>query len=199
MKTHSFRFILASLVSVGLFLGLGATATAQEKTETYKIDPVHSNALFRVKHFGAGYVFGEFLGEKGEIKFNPENPEQTEVNLTIPVDSISTDNTKRDKHLKSPDFFDAKQFPNITFKSKNVEKRTDDSFKVTGDLTIHGKTKEVSTIVQMVGAGEDPQGNYRRGFYTTFNIDRSDFGIDYMSGGVSDNVKLIIAVEGVRQ
>jgi polyisoprenoid-binding protein YceI len=203
MTTRTLRFLFASLLSFGLVLGLTATATAQDSAkkgaETLKVDPVHSNVLFRIKHFNTGYVFGEFLGEKGTIKFDPDNPEKMKVELTVPVESISTDNDKRDKHLKSPDFFSAKQFPNITFKSKEVEKKGKNKFEVTGDLTIHGQTEEVSTVVEQVGSGKDPQGNFRRGFYTEFDIDRTDFGMDFMSGALSDDVKLIIAVEAVRQ
>lgn len=199
MSYKRLRFLLATIVSLGLLVGLGSTAVAQDNAETLKVDPVHSNVMFRVKHFNTGYVFGQFVGETGTIKFDPENVENSSIELTMPVDSITTHHEKRDKHLKSPDFFDAKQFPKVTFKSKKVEKRTDDSFLVTGDLTMHGQTNEVTGIVQQVGSGKDPQGNFRRGFYTTLNIKRSDFGIEYMMGGVSDNVKLIIALEGVRQ
>lgn len=199
MNMRSIRLTLASLLTAGLVCAMGATAFAQDGVETLKVDPVHSNVLFRVHHFGAGYVFGEFLGESGTIKFDPDKPSASSFKIEMPVESIETHNKKRNDHLKSSSFFDAKQFPKITFESTSVKKRGEDTYEVTGKLTMHGTTKKVTSLVMQTGAGKDPQGNFRRGFYTTLNIKRSDFGIDYMTGGVSDNVKLIIAVETVRQ
>jgi polyisoprenoid-binding protein YceI len=209
MSARSLRILVTGLLTAGLLIGLGSSAFAQEnsakeetaesKTETLKIDPVHSNVLFRVQHADAGYVFGEFLGESGVIKFNPDNPEEISFELEVLADSIDTDNAQRDAHLKSADFFNAKQFPKLTFKSTSVEKRSDDTYEVTGDLTIHGQTQEVTALVQHTGSSTDQKGTLRRGFYTTLNIKRSDYGMDFMlGGGVDDNVKLIIAVEAVR-
>ncbi len=199
MNTRRIRVLIATLVSACLLVGLGATAFAQDGVETLKLDPVHSNMLFRVHHFGAGYVFGEFLDKKGTIKFDPKHPEKSSFDIEVAADSIETHNQKRNEHLKSSSFFDVKQFPTLNFKSKTVKRRTDDTLEVTGDLTIHGKTKPVTALVLLTGAGKDPQGNFRRGFYSTINIKRSDFGMSYLPGAVGDNVKLIIAVEAVRQ
>ncbi|MFW5967445.1 MAG: YceI family protein [Persicimonas sp.] len=201
MQFLSLRKTLSILVIFGLFAGLSATAVAEDKkddVETLKVDPVHSNVLFRVKHFDAGYFYGEFVDKKGTIKFDEDNPEKSEINLTVDAKSINTNNKKRDDHLKGPDFFNVKQHPEIKFESKKVKKSGDD-LKVTGDLTLHGKTKEVTVDVEQTGSGKDPEGKFRRGFHTEFNIDRSDFGMDYMTKAASDEVKLIIALEAVRQ
>jgi polyisoprenoid-binding protein YceI len=181
-------------VAAGLVFGASSSAFAQDEM---KIDPVHSSILFRVKHADVGYFFGHFTGESGTVTFDKDNPENNKIDITVTTDSVETFNKKRNNHLKSPDFFNAKQFPELTFESKSWEKMDDGLYKVTGDLTLHGQTKEVSTVVQMTGAGNDGQGNFRRGFLTTFNIKRSDFGIDFMPKVISDRVKLIITVQGV--
>ncbi len=199
MQNLSLRFLFTALISLGLLVGLTGTAAAQDGVEKLEVDPVHSNVLFRVKHFGVGYFYGEFVDKKGTIKFDADNPEKSSLELAVDATSVETHNDKRNAHLKGPDFFDTKQFPEIKFESTKFEKVGEDAYKVTGKLTMHGKTKTVSTQVEHVGAGEDPQGNFRRGFHTVFHIKRSDFGVDFMPGAVSDAVKLIIAVEGVRQ
>jgi polyisoprenoid-binding protein YceI len=197
MATRTLKLLLASLVSLGLLVGAASTAVAQDGVETLEVDPVHSNVLFRAKHFNVGYVYGEFLKKEGTIKYHPKDPSKTSIELTLATDSIDTNFEKRDKHLKSPDFFNAKQFPKITFKSTKV-KEDGDNLKVTGKLTINGKTKTVTADIEKVGAGEDPQGKFRRGFHTTFTIDRHDFGVDFMKGALGADVKVIVAVEGVR-
>lgn len=203
MQFRSIRTLLSALLAFGLFAGLSATAVAEEdgedKAETLKVDPVHSNVLFRVKHFGAGYFYGEFVDKKGEIKFDEDDPDNSSIELTVDAKSISTHNKKRDNHLKGSDFFNVKQHPEITFESKEIEKKGDDEFAVTGDLSLHGKTKEVTVDVEQTGHGKDPKGEYRRGFHTEFTIDRSDYGIDYMTDGVSDEVKMIVSLEAIRQ
>lgn len=194
MQKNISKLLVGLIVAAGLFFGASSTVLAQEKM---KIDPVHSNVLFRIKHMDVGYYFGQFTGESGTVMFDAENPENSKISLTAPIDSVNTFNEKRDNHLKGADFFNAKQFPEMKFESTKWEKRGEDTYKVTGELTMHGKTMTVSPIVQMTGSGNDGQGNFRRGFMTTFNIKRSDFGIDYMPKVVSERVKLIIAVEGV--
>lgn len=207
MSSSKFRIIASSLLSASLLIGLGSSAIAQDKApkeevaeqkaETLKIDPVHSSVVFRVKHKEAAYVFGQFYGKSGEVKYDPNTPENLSFTVEIVTDSVATGNTKRDTHLKSADFFDAKQYPKMTFKSTSAKKRGENTYEVTGDLSIHGKTQQVTTIVQMTGSSVDPKGNLARGFYTTLNINRSDFGMDFMIGPVSDNVKLVLSIEGV--
>lgn len=205
MNNSKLRLIASSLLSASLLFGLGTSAFAQDtaaapagepKVETLTVDPVHSNAMFRVKHNDAAYVFGDFLGESGTFTYDPNNPENSSFNVEILADSINTGNEQRDAHLKSADFFDAKQFPKLTFKSTAVKKRGVNTLEVTGDLTIHGVTNEITTIVQMTGTSTNDKGQQFRGFYTTFNINRTDFGMDYGVGTmISDNVKIILSME----
>ena len=209
VSKRSLRVLASALLSAGLLLGAGTSVFAQDKpaeatktaeggVETLQVDPVHSSLVFRVKHNNVSYVFGEIVDKKGTFKFDPKNPEKSSFSVEAAVESIQTHNEQRNDHLKSPDFFNAKQFPKLTFKSTSVKKRSGETFEVTGDLTIHGQTKKVTTLVQMTGTGQNQEGKKLRGFYSTMNIKRSDFGMDFMiDGGVSDEVKLFLAFETI--
>ncbi len=181
--------------SLSLLMGLPSLATA----ETYKVDAVHSSFIFRAKHFGAGYFYGRFNDATGSIVVDDANPAKSSVEVEVKVDTVDTHDPKRDQHLKSPDFFNAKQFPVITFKSKQVKKSGKDTYEVTGDFTLHGVTRPVTAKVTRTGAGKDPFGKYRIGFETTFTIKRSDFGMKFMIGPVGDEIRMIVSIEGVRQ
>lgn len=187
-----------NLLLVALFtmstLFFSTSAFAQT---SYQVDPVHSNVLFRVKHGGIGYVYGQFLKFEGTVKYDEAKPSKTSIAWTIDSNSVFTNNRKRDTHLKSPDFFNAKQFPKITFKSTKVTKKGD-KLRVKGKLTLNGKTRTITTDVKLTGSGKDQQGNERQGFLTEFSIDRSDYGMDFMvGGGVSDKVDLTVSTEVV--
>src|SRR5215469_186119 len=130
--------ILAFLVAVTLSGALNARAD-----ETYKIDPVHSSISFKVRHFFS-YVSGDFKKFEGTIQVDMNNPEKSAVSATIDVSSIDTKNDKRDEDLRSSDFFDVTKNPTITFKSKSVKKTGSESGDITGDLTMHGVTREIT-------------------------------------------------------
>jgi polyisoprenoid-binding protein YceI len=117
----------------------------------------------------------------------------------VDSNNIDTSDDKRDKHLKSPDFFNAVKFPLITFKSSSVKRKDKDLLLVSGHLTILGKTNPVTITVRRTGAGKDPWGNYRIGFESTFTIRRTDYGMNFMLGGVSDEVNLTVSVQGIKQ
>src|SRR5206468_13118280 len=134
--------LLAALVFAG-------SAMAQEQA---KIDPVHSSVNFRSKHLDTSYVFGRFDKFSGTITDSPQDPTKTAFDVTVDVNSINTGNEKRDAHLKGPDFFSAKEFPTITFKSAAVQSGGGEGkLQVTGDLTLHGVTKPIAAAVQRVG------------------------------------------------
>jgi polyisoprenoid-binding protein YceI len=168
--------------------------------DTWAIDSAHSSAQFAVRHLMVSTVRGSFGKMSGTVNWEPNDPAKSSVQATIDVASISTDNERRDNHLRSPDFFDATQFPNITFKSTKVEKGSD-GFKVHGDLTMHGVTKPVVLTVdgptQPVNAGNA----VKMGATATTKIKRSDFGMTWNraieAGGVtvSDDVTITIDLE----
>src|SRR3569833_1976755 len=149
-------------------------------TNTYQIDSAHSSVHFSVRHLMLSNVRGSFSGIKGAVKFDPAQPERSTVETEIGVSTISTNDEKRDAHLKSPDFFDSEKYPKITFRSTKVDKTGSNSYSVTGDLTIHGVTKPITIEVDEVSEeGKDPWGNTRIGASAKAKIKRSDFGLTY--------------------
>ena len=183
------RFALTALLAFAL-------PVAAHAADTYAIDKVHSAVIFKAHHLGAAWVYGMFTDVSGSLVYDAANPAASSVDLTIKTDSLTTHDGQRDTHLKSPDFFNSKQFPKITFKSKSVTKVDDKTMNVTGDLTMHGVTKPVTAKVTHTGSGKDPTGAQIIGFETAFTVKRSDYGITYWIPQIDDEVPLIISLEG---
>jgi polyisoprenoid-binding protein YceI len=178
--------------------------TTATGTRTYKIDKSHSEAIFQVRHL-VTKVRGRFTDFEGAIDFNDANPEQSSVHFTINATSIDTAEPDRDKHLRSADFFDIEQHPQITFRSKRIAKRGSETYDVTGDLTIHGVTKEVVLPVAHLGKAKDPWGNDRIGFEAETTLNRKDYGLTWNAaletGGflVGDEVKISLQIQAIGQ
>lgn len=187
--------LAASIIAFALLAGFSPAV----KADTYKVDPVHSFALFSIHHFNAGHVWGRFNGPTGEFTLDPADPAKDTFTVELAVANLDTANPKRDADLKGPDWFNARQFPTITFKSTSVKKGEGNTVDVTGDLTIHGVTKSVVVPVELTGTAADPFGHTRSGIQTTITVKRSDFDMKAMPGGVGDDVKLIVALEGIKQ
>ena len=173
--------------------------------ETFTIDGGHSDASFRVKHLMSN-VKGGFGEVAGTIDVNRENPSASSVDFTINAASIDTANDNRDKHLRSADFFDVEKFPQITFKSTKIAPAgTKDVYNVTGNLTMHGVTKQVVLPVTFLGFAKDPWGNDRAGFEIETTLNRKDFGLNWNKaldqGGflLGEDVKVSIALEAVKK
>ena len=196
MKRQGFCVTIAILMILGLSGGVSFPAAA---AETYDVDPVHSAAIFRIKHLGISYVYGRFNDLSGTLKIDNKNPAGHAVDIHVKTKNVDTFNVERDNHLRSLDFFDAEKFPLISFKSESFQKVSSDSYEVVGELSIHGVTRPLTVKVQQTGADKDPWGGYRIGFETTFTIKRSDFGMNFMMGGVGDEVRIIVSIEGVRR
>jgi polyisoprenoid-binding protein YceI len=173
-------------------LGLAAHA------DTFKIDPVHSSIVFSIKHFGVADFYGRFNDLSGKIVLDKADPSKSSVEVSVPVESVDTKNQKRDQHLKSPDFFNGKQFPMIIFKSKSVE-ASGDNYKVTGDLALHGVTKPLTLEITKGAEAKGMEGEIRAGGEARFTIKRSDFGMDFMQGPLGDEVNVILSLEGVKE
>jgi polyisoprenoid-binding protein YceI len=172
---------------------------------TYQIDPAHSSANFTVRHMMISNVRGGFRSVKGTVAYDPADPAGTTIEAVIDASSISTHEDQRDAHLKSPDFLDVAQFPEITFRSAGVEVAGDDELKVTGNLSIHGVTKEVVLTVEgPTEETKDPWGNARRGASAKTKIKRSDFGLTWNAaletGGilVGDDLKIEIEISLIK-
>lgn len=169
---------------------------AQAETITYNFDQPHTQVLFFVDHMGFAKSQGEFEQTDGTITINEEEPEKSVVDVSIPIASLDMDDAKWEEHLKSADFFDAAQFPVMTFKSTSVERTGENTANVTGDLTIHGVTKPTVLAVTHNKSGKHPmKGNNVTGFSATTNIKRSDFGMEYGLPMVGDDVEIRLEVE----
>lgn len=177
-------------------------APALAEVQVWSVDPVHSNVAFSIRHFFT-QVPGQFNDFGGTIHYDPEDVEASRVSFVVQAESIDTDNDRRDQHLRSADFFHVEKFPTLSFESKKVTEAGDE-LQVTGDLTIHGVTREVTIPVEFLGSMVTPMGT-RAGFATEFAIDRKDFGITWNQaldqGGaiLGDEVEIEIDVEGVLQ
>lgn len=192
--------IAASAVSSTGSLSESEAATTEPMT--YSVDLVHSSLLFRIKHANVAYVWGRFNDFSGTFKVDPENPSASMLEMEVRTNSVDTGNEGRDDHLRNPDFFNVRQFPVATFKSTNFEKVGEDKFKVTGDLTMHGVTKEVTADLNWIGTGSF-RNTPKAGFEAKFEIKRSDFGIQtYIApdgsdtGALGNTVDLVVAIEG---
>ncbi len=172
---------------------------------TYNIDPLHSEITFKVKHLMITNVTGNFGKFSGKMESGKDDFSDAEIDFEADVNSINTNNEQRDGHLKSGDFFDAAQYPNITFKSTSFDKQTDDIYKLNGDLTAHGVTKPVTFSAELGGAATDMYGQSKIGFEISGSVHRKDFGLEWNAaletGGVvlSDEVKLLLNVQLIKQ
>ncbi len=192
-----FRNIFAALI----FL----LAPAFAQTSTWTIDPMHSAAEFSVRHLAISNVKGNFTKVGGTVQLDEKDITKSSVDAVIDATSIDTRVADRDADLKSPKFFDVAKFPTLTFKSKKIEKNGD-KLSLTGDLTIHGVTREVVLDLEPSGAAiTDPWGNERRGFAATTKIVRQDFGLVWQGTTktgemvIGDEVKISLEIELVKK
>ena len=172
---------------------------------TWKIDPAHSSVSFSIKHMMIAKVHGAFDKVSGTLQYDAADPSKASVEATIEAASINTREAQRDTHLKSADFFDVEKYPSITFKSKKIE-GSDEEFKVTGDLSIHGVTKEVVIAVEGPSSEmKDPWGNTKIGISGQTKIKRKDFGLNWNAaleaGGVlvGDDVNITLEIQFAKQ
>ena len=197
------------LINTLLSLGI-STTLAWAEAKTYRIDPVHSRLSFEVPHL-MSKVEGHFLEFEGDFTFDPENLKNSKVSVKIQPTSLTTHHTKRDEHLKSPDFFDVKKYAEIQFISKSVtekKKRTPRDptlYLIAGTLKLHGISKDIVLEAQPLGTAIDPWGARRIGFQAHASLNRRDFGIQWnrnlTQGGylIGDDVELTIMIEGIEQ
>ncbi|MGH2508952.1 MAG: YceI family protein [Ktedonobacteraceae bacterium] len=165
----------------------------------WNIDPTHSQVTFSVKHMVVSTVRGNFKVFRGKMEIDEANPANSWVEAEAEISSIDTREPNRDKHLRSSDFFDAETYPTITFKSKVVEPISNDEFRVLGDLTIHGVTKEVLFNTEYSGQVRDAYGKQRAGLVAKASINRRDFGLNWNApleaGGVVVSEKVNIEID----
>jgi polyisoprenoid-binding protein YceI len=193
------RRILSLAAALTLGTGIGAAAP-QALAAEFAIDSSHTDVVFMLNHLGYSNTFGRFNDVSGDFSFDPDSPARAEVSLTIQAASIDTNHEKRDEHLRSPDFLNAKEFPTITFDSTNIEVTGENTGKLTGDLTLHGQTKPVTLDVTFNKMAPHPLPQYDKiltaGFTARGSITRSEWGVGRYAPMVGDEMKLFIEVEG---
>jgi len=182
------------LTFLGALLMLAGSAVAQ--VQTWQIDPNHTSAQFSVRHMGISTVRGDFTKVSGSAQYDPSAPTKASVEATIDAASVDTRVSMRDNDLKSANYFDVEKYPTITFKSKSVQAAGDGKLKITGDLTIHGTTKEVVLDVDGPSApATDPKGNTHIGASASTKINRTDYGVGSKNPMIGEEITITIDVE----
>jgi polyisoprenoid-binding protein YceI len=191
---HLRQLIARPLIAAAFLVGPVLAA------DNYKIDSEHATVIFSVAHFGLGDAYGRFNDPTGTVVLDKQDPSKSSFTFEVKTDNIDTHNEKRDAHLKSPDFFNAKQFPVITFKSTAVKSAGENKYEVTGDLNLHGVTKSISFPIEKTGEGDTKVMGYRTGWKAQVRVKRSEFGMTYgvQQGAIGDDVNLVISFEAVR-
>ncbi len=187
-------------VVTAVFILLTSTLTTTTHAADYIIDTkgAHAAINFKINHVGFSWLTGRFNQFTGNFSYDPKNILASKVNVDIDVSSIDSNHVKRDKHLRSDDFLDTAKFPNAKFVSTTIVPKSDDTFDIIGDLTLHGVTKNITIAASKVGEGEK-WGGYRAGFEGTTILRPADFGIDYDLGPKSATLELELLIEGIQQ
>lgn len=190
-----------ALISGGLLLGGAGSAEVAKAAATanaeggYAIDNGHSSVVFAIQHNKLNDVWGRFNTVSGNFHIDPANLDKSAINVTIDMDSVDTGIEGRDKHLRTPDFFSTKEFPNATFKSAKFVKTGDNTFDVTGDFELHGVKKTMTVKVEYRGEGQG-RGGPVSGLVATFDLPRADFGITKYEGSLGGIVKVTASLQG---
>ena len=194
------RVVIKSSMALMVSMSVWMAASVQAQQVTYVIDTGHSHVGFKVRHLVSN-TRGNFKDFEGTITFDTEDFTTAKVTGTIQSASIDTDHEKRDKHLRSGDFFDTEKYPTISFKSTKIAKTGKDTYAVWGDMTMHGVTKSVKLDAEYTGMATDPWGNEKLGLTVSGEINRLDYGIKWSktldTGGlvVGNEVKLLLEIE----
>ena len=174
-------------------------STVRPALATYEIDPGHTTVVFGAQYMGMGHFWGQFTEYSGTLDYDGENADSFKVSLEIPMSSIDTHNDARNDHLQQADWFNAREYPTVKFVSKSLTANDDDTYTLTGDLTLHGVTKEVEAEVKNLAAKSTPRGD-RCGFDATFTVDRTEFGVTNMAGenGIGEEITLMVGVQSTK-
>lgn len=187
---------LVALALGGALMGAGHAMAAD-----YAIDKQGQHAFvnFKISHLGYSWLYGTFKDFDGSFSFDAAKPQDSKVNVTLNTTSVDTNHAERDKHLRSDDFLNVSEHPTATFASTAVTSTGEGTADITGNLTLNGVTKPVVIAAKFIGEGKDPWGGYRAGFEGSTLLKLKDFDIQKDLGPASQDVELIISVEGVRQ
>ncbi|UPQ89879.1 YceI family protein [Vibrio sinaloensis] len=187
------KTLFATGLAMAMALPFGASAA------DYVIDTkgAHASVNFKVNHLGYSYIKGRFNKFDGEFSYDPANVADSKVMVTVDTTSLDSNHAERDKHIRSSDFIDASKYSTATFTSTSVVDKGDGKLAVNGDLNLHGVTKPITIDAEFIGAGQDPWGGQRAGFYGTTRLELADFNIAVM--GASSYVDMELHVEGIKK
>lgn len=193
-------FAIQTLAVLALVTGL---QPFNVRADNYAVDASHTSVIFGISHLGFSYTYGRFNKVAGSYNLDEANPAASSFEMTLETASVDTGDAKRDEHLRKPDFFNANEFPQITFKSTEVSAKKNDKgetvFEVTGDMTMHGVTRKVTLPLRLLKVGQGMQGEQRSGFLCETRLSRSEFGMTNMVPHIGDDVAVTISFEGVKQ
>ena len=194
-----FSLSMALAGTIGAMAVLSSPSLARQGSgDAFTVDPVHSMVVFRIGHMGVSYAYGMIWQPTGSYTLDFANPGNSSLTIVLDTEKVDTGNERRDNHLRSPDFFNSKQYPKLTFEATSFEMVGENQMRVEGELTMIGQTKPVTAMVEFVDEGDTPQG-HKSGFEAECTIKRSDFGMKFMLGGLGDEVTLMVGIEGIRQ
>ncbi|MCG9595661.1 YceI family protein [Vibrio sp. Isolate25] len=187
------KMLFATGLAMTMALPFGASAA------DYVIDNkgAHASVNFKVSHLGYSFIKGRFNTFEGDFSYDPANIDASKVSVIVDTTSLDSNHAERDKHIRSSDFIDASKYSTATFESTSVKDKGNGKLEVTGNLTLHGVTKEITIDAEFVGAGKDPWGGERAGFYGTTRLELEDFDIPVM--GASSYVDMELHVEGIKK
>lgn len=190
---------MKKIAFAALFAAAAFAQPASADPVAYKIDPGHTSVAFIVNHLGFSNTIGRFNTVSGELTFDQADVAKSKLSVSIDAASVDTNHAKRDEHLRSPDFFNAKEFPKLTFKSVKIEKTGDNAGTLTGDFTMLGVTKPVALTVTFNKSGVSPASKLETvGFSARGVLKRSDFGMKYAVSNISDEIQLLIETEATK-
>jgi len=193
-------FQLKHMATALLLLTLCTTSAIAEDYR-FDIKGQHAFIQFKVKHLGYSWLLGEFRSFDGTFSYDEKQPEKNKVSVHIKAASLDSNHAERDKHLRSPDFFDVQQYPDIHFVSTSYEATGKQQGIIHGTLSLRGIQKDIAIQVQQIGTGKDPWGGYRRGFEGHTTLHLSDYHMPFAAklGEASENIELFLSIEGIRQ
>lgn len=187
----------AGLLAAGLppaFAQVSTTSAAKVPAGTYAVEPTHTRIVFAVSHMGFTTWYGDFTGASGTLTFDSQSPAKSALSISFPTDSVSTTNPKLDGELKGPEWFDAAQYPTITFKSTKITVLSHAKGVIIGDLTFHGVTHSVTLVAHFNGGGVNPlDKKYTIGFDATGSLSRADWGVKTYEPLIGDKVDLLLS------
>ena len=190
-------------VAFGIVAGMVGLSSGASKAADFAIDKAHTNIMFSVMHLGYSRMIGQFNDFKGDLSFDPKSAANSKVSVVINAASVDTDHEARDKHLRSPDFFNTKEFGEIRFVSTGIQTTGDKTGRISGNFTLLGVTKPVTLDVTFNGMRPHPLPKYKgvltTGFSARTKIKRSDFGMKYALGGIGDEIDITLEVEAAEK